>query len=65
MTAALMTGAVSLIVAVISGAIAVWSIFKTGRNSKDIQSLKGEIDRDLERLRRLLEHAYAEGSLPS
>jgi hypothetical protein len=55
-SAALITAIASLIVALISGGIALWSRRRTDKNTAEIQSLKGAIDRDLERLRAKLAH---------
>jgi hypothetical protein len=46
----------SLIVAVISGVIAVWNRRRTDENLNEIQRMKGAIDSDLERLRATLSH---------
>lgn len=55
-TVALITAVVSLIVALTSGGVGVWNRRRTDQNVDDIQSLKGAIDRDLERLRAKLAH---------
>jgi hypothetical protein len=54
--AVLITAVASLIVALIAGGMALWNRRRTDQNSADIQSLKGAIDRDLERLRAKLAH---------
>jgi hypothetical protein len=46
----------SLIVALLSGAIALRNGSKTNENSLEIQDLKGAVDRDLERLKAKLSH---------
>jgi hypothetical protein len=46
----------SLIVALLSGGIALWNDRKTRANSLEIQDLKGAVDRDLERLKAKLSH---------
>ena len=55
-TAALIAAGASLIVASLSGAIALWSSSKSSANSLAIQNLKGAVDRDLERLKAKLSH---------
>jgi hypothetical protein len=53
---ALITAIASLIVALISGGIALWNRYRTDQNIDEVQSMKGAIDRDLERLRAKLSH---------
>ena len=55
-TVALIAAGGSLIVAVLSGLIALWNGNKTNANSLDIQNLKGVIDEDLEKLKAKLSH---------
>jgi hypothetical protein len=55
-TGALITAAASLIVAVLSGGIAVWSNNRTRANSLEIQKLRGAVDSDLEKLKARLSH---------
>jgi hypothetical protein len=54
--AAQITATASLIVALISGGIALWNRRRTDKNIDEVQSMKGAIDRDLERLRAKLSH---------
>lgn len=54
--AALFTASGSLIVAVISGGISLWNRRRTNENSTGIESLRGAIGRDLERLKAKLTH---------
>jgi len=56
---ALITAIASLIVALISGCIALWSRSRTDKNVSEVQSMKGAIDRDLERLRAELSHGQS------
>jgi hypothetical protein len=55
-TVALITAGASLIVALLSGAFALWNSSKTNANSLEIQNLKGAVDKDLERLKAKLSH---------
>ncbi len=55
-TAALITAIASLIVALISGGIALWNRRRTDKNFDEVQRMKGAIDGDLERLRAKLSH---------
>lgn len=50
------TAGVSLIVAVVAGGIALWNGRKTNQASLKLQSLKGDVDRDLEKLKAKLSH---------
>jgi hypothetical protein len=54
--AAQITAIASLIVGLISGGIALWNRRRTDKNIDEVQSMKGAIDRDLERLRAKLSH---------
>ena len=53
---ALITAIASLIVARASGGIALWNRRRTDKNIEEVQSIKGAIDRDLERLRAKLSY---------
>jgi|ERR1035437_3540676 hypothetical protein len=55
-TVALIAAGTSFIVALLSGGIALRNSSKTNANSLEIQSLKGAVDRDLERLKAKLSH---------
>ena len=55
-TVALIGAGTSLIVALVSGAISLRNRSKTDANSREIQNLKGAVDRDLERLKAKLSH---------
>lgn len=50
------TAVTALLVAAISGAIAVWNTIKANNNSVGLASLRGEVERDLERLKAKLAH---------
>jgi hypothetical protein len=50
-TASLITAGASLIVALVSGSLTLRNGNKANKNSRDIEKLKGTIDRDLERLK--------------
>jgi hypothetical protein len=53
---ALITAIASLIVALIAGGIALWNRRRTDKNIDDVQTMKGAMDRELERLRAKLSH---------
>jgi len=61
-TTALVAAGGSLIVAILSGLIALWNGNKTNANSLDIQNLKGVIDEDLEKLKAKLLHGQTVSS---
>jgi hypothetical protein len=55
-TAVSITAIASLFIALISGGIALWNNRRTNKNTDEVQSMKGALDRDLERLRAKLSH---------
>ena len=55
-TTSLIIAGASLIVALITGGIALWNNSKVNDNAVVIQDVKSGIDRDLERLKAKLEH---------
>ena len=61
-TTAVIAAGASLIVALLSGGISLWNNRKTHTNSLEIQSLKGAVDRDLERLKAKLSHGQTVSS---
>ena len=58
-TVALITSIISLVVALVSGGISVWNRSRTDRNANELQVLKGDIDKDLEKLRATLSHGQS------
>jgi hypothetical protein len=54
--AALITAFASLILALVSGGIALWNRRRTEKNTDEVQRMKGVIDGELERLRAKLSH---------
>jgi hypothetical protein len=55
-TVALITAIPSLAIGLISGGIALWNNHRTNKNTNELQSMRGSIDRDLEQLRAKLSH---------
>jgi len=53
---ALLTAGASLVAALISGGIALWNSGRTNANTLKIESLKGAVDKDLEKLKAKLTH---------
>lgn len=55
-TTALVAAGASLIAALLSGGFTLWNSGRINANSLDLESLKGAVDRDLEKLRAKLAH---------
>jgi hypothetical protein len=56
LTIALVTGTVSIVVAIIAAAVTLWNVSKTNANAFAIQDLKSAVDHDLEHLKAKLSH---------
>jgi hypothetical protein len=56
LAASLITAGASLVVALGAGGLGLWNVSKASKSALDIQDFKSGIDRDLERLKAMLEH---------